>query len=158
MSIYKSDGSPVREGEVYETIIDPEAAETYYLKVTAYSQYSPGGSYGISLEAIADDNNSDAEHATPWDLSQSLRGDLAYVGDADYFQFSAQAGQSYIFNQIYGLSARLYDSDGMTFLTGISDYDAKDDVQGYLNWTAPHDGVYYLKVSGLVLRRYVLSI
>ncbi len=72
------------------------------------------------------------------------------AGDEDWVKFYGLAQESYRIDAKnpgtnFDVVIRLYDTDGMTFLTkGDHGFDGENE---YLDWTCPQDGVYYIKVE-----------
>jgi hypothetical protein len=147
--LYDSEGNKLETQSWYsaDLVALPKEHETYFVKVAHNDSTSLGDLYQLSLDVLTDDAPNDFESAAPWDLSTVLSGALDYAGDMDYFSFEAKAGESWVFNQIKGLTTEIFDSDGTTIITGIEHYDAKDDLQGYALFTAPHEGVYYVAIE-----------
>jgi len=99
------------------------------------------------------ENDDYFSRATPFTPGQRLRGALGR-GDRDYFSFSAREGTSYLFecdsvpNPLYTL--RLFcGRDTTTRLAFTGDVTAPAGGRGYLLWTAPAPGIYYLRMAAL---------
>jgi hypothetical protein len=98
--------------------------------------------------------NGTPAQATPITIGQPVRGFLSTTaGENDYFSFSATAGQSYIFwsdslnaNLLYTM--RIFCTDQTTRLSFSGDTQFGGG-NGFMVWTAPANGTYYLRMANL---------
>jgi hypothetical protein len=87
--------------------------------------------------------------AVAWDMSKPIDAELSAVGEVDYYQFDAQAGQRLVFDSSGMKQFTILDSDGTTKLDHLFIFDGMfNPTPGRLAWTAPHDGNFYISVSG----------
>ena len=99
------------------------------------------------------ENDDYFSRATPFTPGQRLRGALTR-GDRDYFSFSAKEGTSYMFecDSVPGPSTplRLFCGRDTTARLAFSgDVTAPAGGRGYLLWTAPAPGIYYLLMAAV---------
>jgi subtilisin family serine protease len=96
-----------------------------------------------------DDHGNDAETATPVTMPATVSGTIFSSGESDWFRVQAVAGVEHRFETILGTLGdsllRVYDTDGATLLA--VDDDNGPGLASLVNWTAPHDGTFYLQVS-----------
>jgi hypothetical protein len=127
------------------------ASGTYYARIASF--YLEGlGSYRIwARTAPPDDHGNDPQHGTLLNADGTLTsGRIDVAGDADWFQFVAQAGKQYIV-RTSDLSSQcdtvlqVYGPDGQT-LIGLDD-DSGDNLASRIAWRAASSGIYYLRVS-----------
>jgi len=100
-----------------------------------------------------EDNNVFAR-ANPFTPGQRLRGMLSSATDLDYFSFTADAGVSYAFecDSVPGLlyTLRIFcGQDTTTRLAFSGDATAPAGGRGYIVWTAPAAGTYYLRMASV---------
>lgn len=92
------------------------------------------------------------DQATPLSIPGiSPQHTIHYPGDEDWFVFTAQAGQSYIFSTRDlgpggNTTLSLYDAQGRLLLK--NDDAGPNQRWSLLRWRAPADGTYYLRVTG----------
>ncbi len=127
------------------------ATGTYYARVASF--YLEGlGSYRIRVRsAPPDDHGNDLQHGTLLNADGTLTsGRIDIAGDADWFQFLAQAGKQYIV-RTSGLSSQCdtvlqaYGPDGETLIR--LDDDSGDNLGSRIAWRTASSGIYYLRVS-----------
>lgn len=130
---------------------------TYYLNVREYSNRV--GLYTFEVNVVDDFGNDPASATSLFPDSIPTQARFELGGDHDFFKFYASAGSRYIWmtssptKPVTGLEVprntdttlQLFDTDGTTPL-------AFDDDRGslqssLLDWTAPADGIYYIKVA-----------
>lgn len=111
-------------------------------------------SSGVSIcmataDAYEDDNT--PENATPVGDGITLQQhNFHSAGDDDWYALSATAGARYVL-RTYNLEPfadtyiYLFDTDGQTLLAANDDYDGS--LASYLEWIAPSDETYYVRVS-----------
>lgn len=111
------------------------------------------------------ENNNAFVRATPFTPGQLLRGSLSSTSDLDYFSFTATAGASYVL-ECDSVPGPLYTmrvfcgQDTTTRLAFAGDVTAPAGGRGYIIWTAPASGTYYLRmacVSGAATGGYRIS-
>jgi hypothetical protein len=98
--------------------------------------------------------NNTAAQATPLIMGQPARGNLSSTsGENDYFSFTATQGQTYLFicdslnvNQLYTM--RIFCSNQNTRLAFSGDTQTGG-LAGFIVWTAPANGTYYLRMANL---------
>jgi len=104
-------------------------------------------------QAEAEPNNSAAQ-ATLFTAGQPLTGTLSNPsgGENDYFRFNATAGTTYLFwsDQVGSLlyTLRIFCTDQTTRLAFSGDTQFGG-TQGFIVWTAPATGQYYLRMANL---------
>jgi flagellar hook capping protein FlgD len=101
---------------------------------------------------VESENNNLAAIADPFTPGQRLRGALSTTSDTDYYSFSATQGTNYIF-ECDSIPSTLYTmrvfcgQDTVTRLAFTADMDAPTGGRGYIIWTAPATGTYFLRMS-----------
>ncbi len=97
------------------------------------------------------ENDNFFSRATPFTPGQRLWGAIQTSGDLDYWSFSATQGVTYIFvtdslrtTMLY--SMRIFCTDSTTRLAFGGDL-LNQGRQGYIVWTAPTTGTYYLRFA-----------
>ena len=70
------------------------ASEGLHVSVTNYRGST--GAYSLSIAVPTDDHGNGASGATAVELPFSIEGTIDYLGDQDYFSFTAEAGSVYI--------------------------------------------------------------
>ena len=129
---------------VWTTLPNPEE---YFLVVGSASQDSEGGSYTLSVNFISDDHGDSLESATFISFGSTF-GTIDPSSDVDFFQFYAQAGESYVFEVVLeghpDTMLGLYHSGDIK----LEENDDVEDLDGgsRIFWTAPEDGDYFLEV------------
>ena len=120
---------------------------TYFLKVGEDGN-DDVGSYSLDVSVI-DDHGDDDATARPIAVPSTTPGDLESAGDVDYFSFFGASGAEYLFETnlvtLADTTLTLYDTDGTTELE--FDDDGGTGLASLINWTAPVDGTYFLKVA-----------
>jgi murein DD-endopeptidase MepM/ murein hydrolase activator NlpD len=117
----------------------------------------------ISTECVKDTYEGKAnaddlkDGATPLEIGKQQTHNLCAQGDVDWFMFPAQAGQPIRIqtSPVSGNAAaviQLYDTDGKTLLG--EQWPAAFNTAAQLDWTAPAQGIYFLRVSALDDRLY----
>lgn len=109
---------------------------------------SSTGSYDLSITEIADDYANDYSSAASLDLGKAASGKLDYSNDKDWFDFIATAGRLYRVTLGANLATYdLWDAAGATAPSTHSPL-ASAGFSGSttLDWKAPADGAYYLRV------------
>lgn len=149
---FDDDGGPGLASRINWTA---STSSTVYLKVAAYSS-SQTGTYSLNVHAFdttpdpADDHGDDAASATPVLMNSTTEGTIEASFDSDWFQFTAVAGEDYIFETHLGSLPdswlELYDQDGQTLLT--LDDDGGEGPASRIEWTAIGTGTYFLNVEG----------
>ena len=98
------------------------------------------------------ENNDVFARANAFTAGQRLRGALSSSTDLDYFSFTATQGVSYVFecdsvpNPLYTM--RIFcGQDTTTRLAFSGDLSAPAGGRGYILWTAPASGTYYLRMA-----------
>jgi hypothetical protein len=101
---------------------------------------------------VESENNGFFNRANPFTPGQRLRGALGSTTDLDYFSFSATQGTDYLFecdsipNPLY--TFRVFcGQDTTTRLAFSGDVTAPAGGGGYIIWSAPTTGTYYLRVA-----------
>ena len=101
---------------------------------------------------VESENNNLVTVADPFIPGQRLRGALGTTTDNDYYSFSATQGTTYLFecdsipNTLYTL--RVFCAlDSVTRLAFTGDLDAPAGGGGYIIWTAPASGTYFLRMA-----------
>lgn len=101
----------------------------------------------VQASGGGDDHGDDSTTATAVDTPSTTGGDIEVSDDEDYFSFDAVAGADYTFFTTLGTNSdttlTLYGTDGTTQL------EFNDDTNGLasqIDWIAPADGAYFLKV------------
>lgn len=126
--------------------------DTFFLEFTNGIPAATG-TYSVTIEIASDgdDHGNNANDATPIDVPVTVRGNLKFNSDVDYFAFQATAGVVY---NIVGspVTLTLYDTNG------ISPLDTIETPEMDRHWRAPTDGNYFLAVSGTISTDYVLSL
>ncbi len=106
---------------------------------------------GTRLEA---EGNDVAAAANPFIPGERLRGALAGGADTDWFSFTAAQGTTYLFecdsipNPLYTLRV-FCGQDTVTRLAFAGDLDAPAGGGGYLMWTAPATGPFFLRIASV---------
>ena len=101
---------------------------------------------------VESENNNLAYLADPFTPGQRLRGALSSTSDTDYYSFSATQGTNYLF-ECDSIPSTLYTlrvfcgQDTVTRLAFSGDLDAPAGGRGYIIWTAPATGTYFLRMS-----------
>ncbi len=101
---------------------------------------------------VESENNNLATVADPFTPGQRLRGALSTTSDNDYYSFSATQGTSYLF-ECDSIPSTLYTlrvfcgQDSITRLAFSGDLDAPAGGGGYIIWTAPATGTYFLRMA-----------
>jgi len=101
---------------------------------------------------VESENNNLAGVADPFTPGQRLRGALSTTSDTDYYSFSATQGTDYVF-ECDSIPSTLYSlrvfcgQDTLTRLAFSGDMDAPAGGGGYIIWTAPATGTYFLRMS-----------
>jgi murein DD-endopeptidase MepM/ murein hydrolase activator NlpD len=97
--------------------------------------------------------NNTPHQATLIDIGNSTEGTIQPKGDFDYFQFTASAGDRIVVDvdaQSIGslLDSYLYllDSDGISVLAENDDEIYAVNTDSYIEFYAPHNGIYYIKL------------
>ena len=109
----------------------------------------------------SDDHGDDIGDATAIRVGVGVEGVIDYAGDADYFRFQAERGQSYQIDVALGSLddsiVELYDSDGL-FLDSNDDYSGS--TASRLYWEAPSSGERYVAVAayGSGVGTYTLTV
>ncbi len=119
---------------------------TYYIAVSSYNnQYS--GTYELTVSI--DDHGDNSGLATAVQNVSVTAGNLEVKADADWFSFTAAAGENYRLDTTLGTLPdsflTLYGSNGTTAIA------ANDNYQGpasSLFWTAQASGTYFARVTG----------
>jgi len=121
---------------------------TYYAQVKGLNSSSVG-TYSLGLSAIFfDDYGNDAAHAAAISVPTTQQeGDIEVTNDVDWFKFTAVAGSAYnITVQLDTLpyaTLQVIAPDGTTSLLSSGGFGPS------VQWTAPTNGTYYLKVGSL---------
>ena len=120
---------------------------TFFLKVDE-SGNDDVGTYSLHV-TLTDDHGDDPGTARPINVPSSTPGDLEMAGDVDYFSFFGASGAEYVFETslitLADTTLTLYDTDGTTEL--IFNDDGGLGRASLINWIAPVDGTYFLKVA-----------
>jgi len=104
---------------------------------------------GTVVESEHNDRPALADRFAP---GQRLRGTLAPAGDVDYYSFAAVQGTNLLF-ECDSIPATLYTlrvfcgQDTLTRLAFAGDLDAPAGGGGYIVWTVPSTGTYYLRIA-----------
>ncbi|MEK7329823.1 MAG: FlgD immunoglobulin-like domain containing protein, partial [Candidatus Eisenbacteria bacterium] len=101
---------------------------------------------------VESENNGFFNRANPFTPGQRLRGALSSTSDLDYFSFSATQGTDYLFecdsvpNPLY--TFRVFcGQDTTTRLAFSGDLTAPAGGRGYIIWSAPTTGTYFLRMA-----------
>ena len=103
---------------------------------------------------VEGENNDFFNRSTPFTPGQRLRGAFGTTSDMDYFSFSAVQGTDYVF-ECDSVPGPLYTmrvfcgQDTTTRLAFSGDLNAPAGGRGYIIWTAPATGTYYLRMAYL---------
>ena len=124
---------------------------TYYVLVGHYDREAGTGTYEISIR-MEDDHANSWERATLLETTGSqVRGEFEAAGDEDWFQFSAEAGQGYVFmtGNLTGrcdtvMELYTFDGEGVTLID--YDDDSGDGLASRIEWLAPSDGIFYVRI------------
>jgi hypothetical protein len=87
---------------------------------------------------------------TPFTPGQTIVGAFNNEVDLDYFSFSATQGTTYVFwcDQVTSLyTMRIFCSDGVSRLSFSGDRFNLPPDQGFIVWTCPNTGTYYLRMA-----------
>ena len=120
---------------------------TWNESVNWYNDPLGGGGNKSSVE-----NDNFYARANPFTPGQILRGAFSSSSDVDLFSFSATAGTSYIFwcdsvpRPLYTMRV-ICNADTLTRLAFAGDILAPAGANGFIVWTAPTTGTYYLRMS-----------
>ncbi|MEO6725383.1 MAG: PPC domain-containing protein [Blastocatellia bacterium] len=139
-----------------EAVISPEALPGIY----SFRIRTPLGTTNMgriavgSLPEIKDrEMNDSAEDAQSISLPVTITGDLQKRGDADYFKFSAKAGQQIVFEVMASmLNSRLdsvltlFDEKGAQLATNNDNGASRDSLLGY---AFKQDGEYVIRITDL---------
>ena len=126
----------------------PESGD-YYLVVEARESADVGTyTLTVSHSTIVDDHGNDIDSATVTRVPEDVEGAIDYLGDSDYFRFTAERGQFYQIDVVLGSLPDsvlvLLGTDGLE-LTYNDDYG--DSWASRIFWEAPESGGYYLVVE-----------
>ena len=126
----------------------PESGD-YYLVVEANGSADVGTyTLTVSHSTIVDDHGNDIDSATVTRVPEDVEGAIDYLGDSDYFRFTAERGQFYQIDVVLGSLPDsvlvLLGPDGLE-LTYNDDYG--DSWASRILWEAPESGDYYLVVE-----------
>lgn len=141
-------------GTYYVRVL-PGWGETFFGDITQYDlAVYVGGEGSIGPDAYEGDNTPvDAVLIQPNGVvhHHNFYGD----GDEDWVKFQAQAGQSYIIETLNlrfmaDTILELYDTDGTTLLVRDDNSSGSDTWGSFIQWTAPADGIYYVRVRNWV--------
>ena len=126
----------------------PESGD-YYLVVEARESADVGTyTLTVSHSTIVDDHGNDIDSATVTRVPEDVEGAIDYLGDSDYFRFTAERGQFYQIDVVLGSLPDsvlvLLGTDGLE-LTYNDDYG--DSWASRILWEAPESGAYYLVVE-----------
>jgi secreted trypsin-like serine protease len=120
-----------------------------YIEVSGYE--GSVGDYRLNVHAFIappDDHGHSPDTATPITLPANVPGDLAELGDVDWFAFEAYQGTTYqldvVLTSLVDSVLRLFDGEGNKL---ASNDDFQDELASRITWSAPQDGVYYVEVS-----------
>jgi Zn-dependent metalloprotease len=130
---------------------------TYYVRLRHYSPIASGvdTNYDLRVTGSGTPGTADAyeDDDTPAQASTigSTQADHNFhdAGDNDWAKFSATAGTSYVIETL-NLGSRcdthlyLYDTDGVTLI--MFDDDGGTGLASRIEWTAPANGTYYIRV------------
>jgi hypothetical protein len=135
---------------------DEYGQEEYKSHLKKYTGSIPPDSWTKELadDEFEPDNN--MESASDIAVGETTEMHTTTDGDVDRYQFTAQAGETYLI-QVSGYVdgfCKLYDVDGTTLAFDYyNDYDVDVDVSYWGNpvilWQCPADGTYYFDITGL---------
>lgn len=100
---------------------------------------------------VESENNDSYNQADPFTPGQRLRGSLASTTDFDYWSFSAIQGTDYLFecdsvpSPLY--TFRVFCAQDTARLAFSGDLTSPAGGNGYIIWTAPTNGTYYLRMA-----------
>ena len=110
-------------------------------------------------EDVLDDHGDDIDDATVAAVGADVEGAIGYLGDTDYFRFTAEEGQFYQIDVALGTLddsiVYLYDGDG-SFLDNNDDHGGT--YASRLFWEAPSSGERYVTVEGYGIGTYTLTV
>jgi hypothetical protein len=124
--------------------------------------------YTLSARRVVDDNPGPVPNVPVVKFGTDIKGSLDFWSDEDFFGFDAKAGTTYAFVANGGPYLKpelmMADSSGAVMVdsTGV----ATEAVSGYvsrrsdsvrLEWVAPADGKYYLRMTGVPGEDYTIS-
>ena len=94
--------------------------------------------------------NDSLSNAQPFMPGTAIRGRFNTPTDFDYYRFSATQGTSYIFwaNELpTRYTMRIFGTDGVTRLAFSGDRNNSPPNQGFIVWTCPVSGTYYMRMA-----------
>jgi len=108
------------------------------------------GNTGVVTET---ESNNTTGTANSFTMGNTINGTISSVTDLDYFKFTATSGKTYIvwcMNPAAGLkyTLRIYCSNGTDRLAYGGDT-SQGGLDGFLVWTCPVTGSYYLRMGGI---------
>ena len=150
LELYDQDGGTLLASDAGTLVWTAPQSGTYYVRVANPSgMLGPDTRYDLRLRTFTPlppdsyENDNSPAKARPAECNVRQAHNLHRAGDNDWVRLDAAAGTTY-FIQTYqeqgplaGLRLGLYDSDGFTLL-------AEDE---RIEWTAPVDGTYYVRVA-----------
>jgi Ca2+-binding RTX toxin-like protein len=161
--------SDTTEAVVPNTVTIPAGASSVNFQVAGVQDDLVDGGQSVTISATAlgfsawpatvlvadqdggvdDDHGDSAADATPVAMPSVTSGNIETGKDVDWFQFTAQAGGKYVLrtslDKLGDSTLYLYATDGTTLLASNDDDDQS--LASRIEWTAPADGTYYLKVA-----------
>ncbi len=103
----------------------------------------------LTVTSTADDHGNNAASSTAVGDPSTTAGNLEVGTDVDWFNFPTVAGHTYVFettlNSLANSTLTLYDTNGTSVLD--FDDDGGTGLASRIDWTAPANGTYYLKVD-----------
>lgn len=121
------------------------ASGDYFVEVS--SGWFSAGSYTLNIAVIVDDHGDDIDSATAVSAIDATTGALDYLGDRDFFAFTAEEGKLYqidvAWGTLDGTRVVLRDPDGSELRYNTNRSDALD---VRIVWQAPMSGDYFVEV------------
>jgi len=132
----------------------PHRGRVYVAFEDAVNWYDDPVAYGANVgENPAEVGTNDTPAtAIPFHIGDTVHGNLASNADLDYFSFAATQGSTYIFwcDSLSGSLAytmRIFCTDGATRLAYSGATTNNLGANGFIVWTAPASGTYYLRLA-----------
>jgi hypothetical protein len=129
---------------------------TYYVLVSKQRWDDAYLPYTLSAREFVDDQDGGASAALALSIDSPLSGSIDYYEDEDWFKFQAIAGATYGFearNTDGRLPLDIFSADGKQV---DPEYKTDQCCASRLEWVAPSEGVYYLRVGSSFRTNYTL--
>ena len=150
------------EGMNFNVSTPIATAGTYYVRVTSRGM-STGG-YRLTVTSIPDDHGNTRASATPVTIGMAINGEIDPGTDVDYFSIRVTAtdlaGIDFLILRamttgVTNTIGHLYNSDGNEL---AADDNSGTDTNFDISYIPPSPGTYYLRVEGMAIGMYRLTV